>query len=458
VNINDCLSAHDSFLKSYNKNKNLFYDYKSSRKNTEDYSYFSFPDFPSFISLQTHKEILDACTSVSQSLYVAIQLLLQDRLLLDGVSLWKLLDIPEHCRYWIVKEGEQRPKSVFWGRPDFVMGKNGPQYIEANLASAAGYQMQISSLLDYYLEHPFYENFLNQSKIIHEDPLLCLSQSLARNTDPGEMILFADIYEPKRYNGRSIKPYSGMIRLINEVTGLNVQSDFLDELTFKKGYLYSGEEKVSSVFLSYYNPHVFEFDSQYSVLWDQKALGNIKTLDSMMEILFSNKILFAFLSEFIEELPLQNYLKYTFQKYVPWTRIVRDCKVYYKNEQSSLLDILILHKEKLVLKKAQSAESQDVFLGKLTDDETWRRLINEAMISRNWVVQELVESLNDNFQLIAEDGLKEYRCDYVLSPYFAEGQFSGYLKRYLKQGQEIEKSTDPIAKHLYPELSTAFII
>lgn len=204
--------------------------------------------------------------------------------------------------------------------------------------------------------------------------------------------------------------------------------------------------------------NVFDFDQQYSMTWDQIALGNVRPIDSMMEIVFSNKILFTFLSEFIEDLPIQNTLKIAFQKYVPWTRIIRDCKVEFHGNSFELYKLLISKKDNFVVKKAQSAEGKDVFIGHIVPEEKWKKIVEDAMINRNWIVQEFVRSVDDTLILLNSDlGIDENKCTSVLSPYLSQGIFSGYLKRFIKNEIANEVKENSIDSHVFNELGTCFV-
>ena len=111
---------------------------------------------------------------------------------------------------------------------------------------------------------------------------------------------------------------------------------------------------------------------------------------------------------------------------------------------------------KLVLKKAQSAESKDVYIGHQCSEEHWKKLINKSIEEKKWVIQQLVECTGETFIEISNEGPIESNCDYVLSPYLSEGQFSGYLKRYI--GKKDTSQNLPVFKNLKAELATSFIL
>ena len=439
------------------KNAKLQFSYYESRKKIHDYSYYTFPEIPSFISNEVHHEIIKATNIIKDALKYSTALLLNEKLSLDGKPLWDFLDIPQHIKYWIKKLDLSTQSEIFWSRPDFIIQEGVPKFLEGNFASAAGYQMQVSTLIEYYLENPFYGKLIKEQSE-YEDPLLSLAQSFSRHTQANEPIHFLDVREKKRYKRADQKPYSGMIALINNATDLKLESCFLDELDLKDDFLYLDDQKISKIFLSYYNPHVFEFDNEYSVIWNQQEQKKVFPLDSMLEILYSNKSLLAFLSEFIDKLPFQNDIQAGFKKYVPWSRIIRECKTEFQEKDYDLIRLLTDRQNEFVLKKSQSAEGQDVYIGKYTQPDAWKKLLEEALNESSWVVQEYMNSEEEKLYVynnkVKLDGID---CHTTISPYFSESHFSGYLKRYIIKTSE-SSSDFPVSKLLRPELGTVFIL
>ncbi len=205
--------------------------------------------------------------------------------------------------------------------------------------------------------------------------------------------------------------------------------------------------------MSYYNPHDFTRFGDFLPLWHLHEKGVVQCLDSLDEILLSNKILFAFASEFCESLPISNALKRFVHTMVPWTRIVRPTKVTFKNDTQDLWDIAIKHQNELVLKKAQSAEGKDVYIGPWTNAESWRGLIDQAISKGGWVLQEFAAPEEVSLQLWSQDKersdstkkalkLKDTEKAFVtVSPYLAQGVSVGYCVRHYQSPKQGKKSS-----------------
>ncbi|MBD3288319.1 hypothetical protein GF337_05905, partial [candidate division KSB1 bacterium] len=88
---------------------------------------------------------------------------------------------------------------------------------------------------------------------------------------------------------------------------------------------------------------------------------------------------------------------------IPWTKVLKDSKETFQNFQVNLRNFIYDNRENLVLKPASSYGGKDVYLGRDTTDDTWRRIVDENIDNENWVVQQYVPIPEDIFPELRGD-------------------------------------------------------
>jgi hypothetical protein len=86
------------------------------------------------------------------------------------------------------------------------------------------------------------------------------------------------------------------------------------------------------------------------------------------------------------------------ERHVPWTRVVREGRTHFRGEEVALESLLHAHRELFVLKQSRSYGGTDVHLGWATDDATWDYVVEQALASSGWIVQQRVSSRPYLFQ------------------------------------------------------------
>ena len=425
--------------------------YRNERFSSTEFGYFEFNELPIFLGESLHKEMQYQTQMLTDVISTLGTMCVLKKLDLDGKPLDEWLDIPNHVFYWIRKF--HNPARRFpWGRPDFNIVQGKPVCLELNIAAAAGYQMQCGSIASYFEEHPAFEALFAEGNAVCLDPLEGFISTLGRVTKSGESILFADIREPDRHPTTAEMPYFGLINLIKKFCDLRLTGGFIEDLDLRSDGVYLAGQRMNKIFLSYYNPHDFSRFADFLPLWHQHEKGTVECLDSLDEILLSNKMLFAFASEFVDSLPISFALKRFVHSSVPWTRILRDAKTTYRGESFDMWTLATSKKSSFVLKKAQSAEGKDVFIGAWTQETEWRALLERAFASGGWILQEFAplqdvpvalwkpkseKDRDGNTSLELRD---EGRAMVTMSPYVAQGVSVGYCVRHYRAPESVEGS------------------
>lgn len=412
-------------------------------------SYFKFPEMPEVISLSTHKMIEQSCSTVFRVLSQVTEEIIAGRIDLNGRPLNEWLDIPNHIFYWL-RQYHRAGGSLFWGRPDFHIKNGQPYMLEANFASAAGYQQQVTGLHDYYTSHPEYLDYFEDETFSILSPMQGLASAFTRIVKPGELVLIPDIQEDYRHPDETVTPYGGLISWFNLATDIRFVSGFIHQLQFRSDGLWYHGQRINHVFMSYYNPHVFDRFSEFLPIWDLFQKGRVNIIDSMNEVLWSNKLLMAFVDEELEHLGLSSEDLAIWRETVPATRILRAGKTIWKGATVDMEKFVRQSKDHLVLKKAQSAEGKMVFVGRFVPQESWDATVAGVIDGADWIIQEFIEPDAATLMVPEEDRYQDLHALQTISPFLADHKVVGYLNRFYAIDPEIERTNSACVTKLNP--------
>lgn len=435
------------------QNSKRITEYRSETTHNDEFHYFEFNEMPILLDHAIHREMQYQTQMLSELISTIATMCILNKLDLDDKPLAEWLEIPNHVMYW-VRKFHSPGRRFLWGRPDFHISQGQPQCLELNIASAAGYQMQSGSIASYFEDHPALNSVFSGTDPLILDPLEGFISLLGGVVRSGETVLLADVRESNRYSQHIEAPYAGMTRLIKSLSDLRLNGAFIEDLDLRNDGVYQSGQRIDKIFMSYYNPHDFTRFGDFLPLWHLHEKGVVQCLDSLDEILLSNKILFAFASEFAESLPISTALKRFVHTSVPWTRIVRQTKALYHGQTQDLWDIALERQSDMVLKKAQSAEGKDVYIGSWTQANHWRDVLDHAFSSGGWILQEFAAPDEVPLKLwspgsTSVDGKKtlelkdEGNAFVTMSPYSAQGVSVGYCVRHYQPPKNIENPDRP---------------
>jgi hypothetical protein len=119
-------------------------------------------------------------------------------------------------------------------------------------------------------------------------------------------------------------------------------------------------------------------------------------------------------------------------RYVPWTREVHDGPVIYRGRRHSLADLLLSQRNRFVLKRSDGNQGNNVHPGTSTDATLWRTLVENAVAVGTWVVQERVHSIGVPVEVADPETVEVRRIEapMLFGPLLAGGVASGCHVRY----------------------------
>ncbi|MGI8329152.1 hypothetical protein ACRYCC_04250 [Actinomadura scrupuli] len=123
-------------------------------------------------------------------------------------------------------------------------------------------------------------------------------------------------------------------------------------------------------------------------------------------------------------------------RYLPWTREVRDTKTTWRGRVRALPELLLAHPENFVLKKSIGMMGLEVLLGPDTGERRWADAVEDALASGDWIVQEYITPVRVPMVLSdgSEAGTRTEMVAPVLSPCLFGTGSGGCLTRFFPDG------------------------
>ena len=322
-------------------------------------------------------------------------------------------------------------------RGDYVLSPQGLKCIEYNVAGSLG-GLQIPHWEKLYLDNPMIAGFMKQAGVrLKRSQLLplffrnMLEGALEFNSDIGDRINVAIVLQDSVEDENvSLDDYLGEVyrRELENVAGIRDGKVFVCDLAkidVQNEGLYCEGEKIDIVVEllgGTVPPEVLSLFKNYSLsLYNGPVTG-----------LLSNKLNLALLSENLENPVFTSEERETIAKYIPWSRsLVKGARTTYDGVAVDLEDFLIQEKDRLVIKPASRYGGAGVVIGKKTDPEEWREMLNRAFAEQRWLVQEYHGSVPMLFQT-GERGVEIH--DVVWGFFVFGSYYAGGFVRQLPQG------------------------
>lgn len=81
------------------------------------------------------------------------------------------------------------------------------------------------------------------------------------------------------------------------------------------------------------------------------------------------------------------------RRFVPWSAVVTPSEVEYEGDRHDLRTLLLSRRDSFVVKFGRGARGEDVVVGRFAEHDAWVRMVDTALASERYVVQEYCESL-----------------------------------------------------------------
>lgn len=115
--------------------------------------------------------------------------------------------------------------------------------------------------------------------------------------------------------------------------------------------------------------------------------GHIVFPDSAQYLLFGNKMLMALVHEAKVQAAMTEQERALVARHIPLTVPMTASELRWGGRSMGLREALLAHREDYVVKKSQSLQGRDVFIGKQTDPARWAALVDDHLGRPGWLAQ-----------------------------------------------------------------------
>lgn len=319
------------------------------------------------------------------------------------------------------------------GRGDFVLSPSGFKCIEFNLAANLGGILDSQSR-PLYMKNPVISKFSREYDVkfketAHTTVLLLkhlLDDALERcKGAKEEKEVNIAILIGERPAWKPVRPHE--THLLHALRQL-LQTDYRhikSNLLFSNGNFfvrdnnaYLGGKRIHSVVTAFFHP-----GPQLTPVF--KA-GNILLYNGSITAVLCQKLLLAALSEYRDSGLFTPEECRIIDEHLPWTRKIHDTRTMFHNEEINLIQFVRSNKDLLVLKPSTGLGGEDVCIGCFTPQSQWEKLVDHAVIKRNWLVQEFIEPVDHMFQA-GENGCDRFQSIWGLFT-FGNRYADGFLR------------------------------
>jgi hypothetical protein len=202
------------------------------------------------------------------------------------------------------------------------------------------------------------------------------------------------------------------------------------ELEFSNNRLSCAGQEIDVVYKRLLVNEYLPIMNQYPALLEAYRAGAICMVNSFRSKLIHKKALFAVLTDRRYAHLFNNSELDAIQSHVPWTRVVREERSDYRNQNIDLLEFIRTNNERLVLKPNDDYGGQGITIGWNVDAAGWQTAIERALAIGDYLVQERVPTARETFPALTNDGRLEFAEQLVdLDPLLFNGKVGSAFTR-----------------------------
>jgi hypothetical protein len=200
------------------------------------------------------------------------------------------------------------------------------------------------------------------------------------------------------------------------------------DLSFDGGRLRAGDRELDLVHRVLLTSEVLRDRDGYRPLLDAVREGAVCMVNSFRSELLGHKAIFALLTDPSYDFGFTGVERETLRTHVPWTRQVFDGRTGgIDGAEVDLVEHLVEHRERLVLKPTHDFGGHGVRLGWRESDDEWRDSIQRALDS-DYIAQHRVELQHEEYPTMTTP--IERRAYYEdTDPFLFRGALGGMLTR-----------------------------
>jgi hypothetical protein len=308
-------------------------------------------------------------------------------------------------------------------RPDYVIGPHGPRVLEFNISGAVGGVVQAHRLAGLWRRLGEAAGFA----VPGEDPLTARAAlfeqvSAAERLGP-EVVVLGSVRDT---GGAGTALFDAEV---DELRRHGLHARFLEPEDLRAELAAGLHARLGLMGFTAYEWR------QLGISWEpvREALGRgCLLLASQTGAMIANKKVLAWLSE--GRVPMSAAERDLVDRYLPWSRVVRDTATHWNGGSADLLDLIAARRESFVLKQAVGMKGLEVTVGLDSTEAAWRQALDDALRRGDSIVQEYIEPCRTTVPVERDGQAEPLVVTPVLSPFLVSGQTAGCLVRYLPAG------------------------
>ncbi|GAA0378666.1 glutathionylspermidine synthase family protein [Bacillus horti] len=232
-----------------------------------------------------------------------------------------------------------------------------------------------------------------------------------------------------------IDGYIWSLNLIKEYlieAGYNVIVCSQKDVELKDGYLCYQDQIIDVVYRVFLSDDALENPREIQPILDAYKENNLILLSGIHTELYSNKTIFALLSDPKYKDYYSEKEQEVIHRCIPWTRVLEDTATTYEGREVNLINFIVENQSDLVLKPALGYGGQSVTLGWNSSKEEWQKKVFSTLQSKErFIVQKRVVPVEEEMPKLDENGISFENVMLNWGIYVFDGRFSGSMLRGL---------------------------
>lgn len=322
-------------------------------------------------------------------------------------------------------------KPLVISRLDAFLNDDTVKFLEFNCDSPAGIayaDVMEEGFKELFKEYPLFEqwkiSYMRRQDLLLDTLLQCYAEFRSRVKTMPENPFIAIV------DWEGVSTYSEFQLLEKHFTGKGYKTLICSpqQFSIKNGRAMVHDEEVHLVYRRVITRELLQKYDQVGDFIQCMKDGLVCCCNSFRSYIVGNKkVLALILDPQFQGIFDRKELK-MIKETVPWTKILADNEVYFRDKRVYLRDFILENKDLLVLKPANMYGGKNVYIGLETSQETWERVMNQQIEDESWVVQEYVDIPTDIYPEIG-DGISFKRKYVNINPFTLLGKYSGSITR-----------------------------
>ncbi|MDX8147103.1 hypothetical protein SK854_33675 [Lentzea sp. BCCO 10_0061] len=284
--------------------------------------------------------------------------------------------------------------SAVLGRADFYLTSTGFRLLEFNCGSNIG-GWDFGAVLDRALEDDDFRAFAAAEHLTYDDPRPAIARAVTAGAGDSAFVAIAGCpgaYDPTKPS------FPGLVARLAAV-GVEAAGCHLGQLEELGGRLYLQGRRVDVVHRMFSVADLIEDPAMPALVQMVEAIaraGGVRIFTPFATDVTSSKACLAMLSDDRNSAVFEPSQRELIARIVPWTRILKPEKVMLDGERIDLVQHVVTHRDRFVLKPVSALGGKGVVIGWRTPEDVWERSVDSALVTPH-VVQERVEPVWERF-------------------------------------------------------------